>query len=100
MAKSYPMNKIVCNIYLLDEVPDMTTILEHKHWVLRNGDVVKISDLRKTHIQNILEMMNINIGWRAEFKPLLEAELVDRLHLKIANSSRAGRILYGKNKVS
>ena len=66
------------------------------YWTMKNGDSVAIKDLRKTHITNILDMMEKNPYWRHEYKSILIAELRRRKEAQFIRKSKAGKILYAK----
>lgn len=94
MAKPYSKHKVLGNatIDLMTKGTTEFTPYNTNYWILRNGDVIKISDLRKTHIQGILETLKENPDWRSAHKPALEHEL----KMRSLPEGKAKEILYGK----
>lgn len=90
MAIPYTQSKLV-------EMLDITDLEELKVWVMKNGDAVRIEHLRKTHIINILDLIEKKQFWRQEYKPVLKAELKRRKELHLIKKGKAGRILYAKS---
>lgn len=96
MPIPYPRNKLLSE----SEFYKLGGFTSTKIWIMRNFDAVRITDLRKTHIKSILDMMDKNPIWRAEFKPILIAELRRRKKEEhFIKTSKAGKILYDKAKV-
>lgn len=67
-----------------------------KSKTLTKREIIKIIDMRKTHIESIIRLLESKPYWRQEYLPIMKEELRRRKHLKLAKSSKAGYILYGK----
>ena len=89
MAIPYPQSKLVDHL-------DITDLEELKVWIMKNGSAVRIEHLRKTHIVNILDVLEKKSFWRQEYIPVLKGELRRRKELSLIKRGKAGRILYAK----
>ncbi len=87
----YPKSKVLD----FDDINNMG-ISWHEFWVTREGQAVLISNLRETHLENIVKYMEENPGWRSKYKPYIFDEVVRRKREQFIKSSKAGSILYGK----
>lgn len=90
MAKPYPKNKIVGTLK-----DSFAYIGDTDYWIMRNGHVVAVKDLRKTHIENIMLLM-VRDMWRQEYIPVMQQELRRRKEMKLIKKGKAGKILYAK----
>ena len=91
MAKPYPKSRIIAT------TPDFPDYIGNtNYWIMKTGDTIAITALRKTHIVNILDMTENKPFWRQEYKPVLIAELRRRKELSLIKKGKAGKILYGR----
>lgn len=89
MAIPYSQSKLVDHL-------DITDLEELKVWIMENGDAVPIKFLRKTHIINILNLIQKKGTWRQEYIPVLKGELRRRKELSLIKRGKAGLVLYGR----
>ena len=89
MTKPYPKSKVMKPISMED-------LEESKVWITKTCEAIHITDLRKTHISNILDILEKKPTWRQEYKPVLIAELRRRKELSLIKKGKAGKLLYGK----
>lgn len=90
MAQPYPKNKIVGTLKDIGQY-----IGDLNYWIMKNGHIIAVSDLRKTHIQNIMLLM-VREGWRHQYLPVMKQELKRRKEMKLIKRGKAGKILYAK----
>ncbi len=68
---------------------------DNQLWFTEDGQMILLEDLRQSHLENILLMMNRKSKFRAYQRPALEAELKRRKKIKLVKGSKTGKLIYG-----
>jgi hypothetical protein len=56
-------------------------LMDSGRWMTRDGQVIPIRAMKRSHILNALDMIRRRRGWRREYLDRLQLELMIRDHL-------------------
>lgn len=76
----------------------MGNINDPNIWYTKDGKEIPLNKLEDSHLENIVNKMNKEPGWRNFQRVYIDAEVKRRKQQKLAETTVAGKILYGTQK--
>lgn len=96
--KPYPESKLVDRrVYAQVINGELEGITPEEYWILLDGSIVLISELRNSHLNKIVQMFKKSPYWRKKQQPYIYAEIDKRKKKQLMKLSKAARILYANS---